>query len=145
MATPNKNGNGAKEVTPATNNKTTTPAIPRTPTAEELKAQALKEQQAYFDGLAQLVFMRGRYQEHKEAVEELTFEREATEIFEHASSHGGKITLSDFSGNSYEIKNPKLVMELRNHLLTLFTAKVEELENGIFSYSEKKQAVTAHS
>lgn len=141
MSTPNKNGNGAKEVTPATtNNKTTTPAIPRTPTAEELKAQTLKEQQAYFDGLAKLVSMRGRYQEHKEAVEELTFESAHTEIFEHASSHGGKIVLTDFSGNSYEIKNPKLVMELRNHLLTLFNAKIKDLEEGIFSYAEQKYA-----
>ena len=148
MSTPNKNGNGAKEVTPATNNKNTTngktniPAIPPAPTAEELKAQALKEQQAYFDGLAQLVFMRGRYQEHKEAVEELTFEREATEIFEHTNAYGGKIVLTDFSGNSYEIKNPKLVIEVRNHLLNLFTGKIEDLENGIFAYAEKKQQAT---
>lgn len=144
MSTPNKNGNGAKEVTPATasktqgNGKTSTP-----PTLEELKAKALKEQQAYFDGLAQLVFMRGRYQEHKEAVEELSFEREATEIFEHTNSYGGKIVLTDFSGNSYEIKNPKLVMEVRSHLLNLFTGKIAELENGIFSYSEQKKATPA--
>ncbi|MDL5045242.1 hypothetical protein QQ054_04205 [Oscillatoria amoena NRMC-F 0135] len=148
MSTSNKNGNGAKEVTPATanktgvNGKTDTPATPPQPTTEELKAQALKEQRVYFDGLAQLVFMRGRYQEHKEAVEELTFEREATEMFEHGQAFGGKIVLTDFSGNSYEIKNPKLVMEVRNHLLTLFTGKIEDLENGIFAYAEKKQQAT---
>ena len=135
MTTPNKNGNGAKEVTPATNNK---PTAKPEPTAEELRAKAMKEQQEYFDGLAKLVSMRGRYQEHKEAVEELTFESVHTEIFEHANSHGGKITLSDFEGNSYEIKNPKLVMELRNHLLTLFNAKIKDLEEGIFAYAEQK-------
>ena len=135
MSTPKTNGNGAKEVTPATNNK---PTAKPEPTAEELRAKALKEQQAYFDGLAKLVFMRGRYQEHKEAVEELTFESTHTEIFEHANSHGGKITLSDFEGNSYEIKNPKLVLELRNHLLHLFNSKIADLEEGIFSYAEQK-------
>lgn len=33
-------------------------------------------------------------------------------------------------------------MEVRNHLLTLFTGKIEDLENGIFAYAEKKQATT---
>ena len=135
MTTPKTNGNGAKEVTPATNNK---PTAKQEPTAEELKAKTIKEQQEYFDGLAKLVSMRGRYQEHKEAVEEIAFEGANTEIFEHANSYGGKITLSDFSGNSYEIKNPKLIMELRNHLLSLFNSKIKDLEEGIFSYAEQK-------
>lgn len=50
MSTPNKNGKNT------TNGKANIPAIPPAPTAEELKAQALKEQQAYFYGLARLVF-----------------------------------------------------------------------------------------
>ncbi len=140
MSTPNKNGNGAKEVTPATNSKPATTKVE--PTAEELKAQALKEQQEYFDGLAQLVSMRGRYNDHKVAVEELTFERTEAELFEHTSNHGGKITLSDFSGNSYEIKNPKLVIEVRDFILARLNVKIQDLEDGIFSYSEKRQSAS---
>ena len=68
----------------------------------------------------------------------LEFEKAHTEIFEHANTYGGKIILTDFSGNSYEIKNPKLIMELRNHLLSLFNSKIKDLEEGIFSYAEQK-------
>ncbi|KAB2912890.1 MAG: hypothetical protein F9K23_18380 [Bacteroidetes bacterium] len=138
MSTPKTNGNGAKEVTPATANKTTTQ-----PTAEQLKAQAQKEQAQYFDGLTDLVYKRARFQEHKDAVSELSFEKAHEDIFEHTNQYGGMIVLKDFNQNSYEIKNPKLVIELRNYLLALFDGKITDLENGIFLYSEQKKATPA--
>lgn len=144
MATPNKNGNGAKEVTPATNDKTavTTPAVetkktveqPTEPKAEPKAPRTLEELRKYFDGLHRLVTMRERYEEHKEALENIVVTDKEEAQFEVTAYHGMGITITDSKNNTYEIKHPYLVKLTCEFLAAHFTQKVAECEDKILHY-----------
>ena len=130
MDTKTNTKGGAKEVVAPKNNTNKTPLK----TAEDI----IKEQEQYFTNLTEMVYKRARFQEHKEAVEKLDFEKEEVEIFEHDHNYGGSIKLKDFKHQEYEIKNPKLVLEIKNYLLGLMNNKITDLKKGIVAFAEKK-------
>ena len=130
METKTNNKGGAKEVAKPNNTTNNTPAK----TAEDI----IKEQEQYFTGLTEMVYKRARFQEHKEEVEKLDFEKEELAVFEH-ETYNGCIELKDFKHNTYTIKNPKLVLEIKNYLLGLMNTKITDLEKGIVAFAEKKQ------
>ncbi|KAB2879752.1 hypothetical protein F9K33_07920 [bacterium] len=163
MATPNKNGNGAKEVTPATTNKpntqpvngkTNTPGTiePKgdekptgseptppvtaetTTTPEPPKPKTLDEQLQFFLGLERLVNIRRRFEHHLEAVNELTIEDEELTKFETGNKHGIRIELFDSEGNSYSMTNPRLVKEMHAHLVSVLQGKIDECNAEILTY-----------
>lgn len=142
MSTPKTNGNGAKEVTPATANKTqgngTTPKVPRQLTEEEKAAQErqtkLEAQRKHFDGLYRLTSMRGRYLEHLEALKTLTISDEEMDDFEADDYSGLIITLKNRVGSKYEIKHPYLVKLNCEFLIAHFEQKIAECEHHILTY-----------
>ena len=162
MATPNKNGNGAKEVTPATNNKpmtngkTTTPAKVEPPKGEEKpkaeekpapvvveltaaqqpQPKTLDEQIQFFLGLERLVNIRRRFEHHLEAVNQLVIEDEELTKFETGNRHGIRIELYDSEGNTYSITNPRLVKEMHTHLVSVLQGKIDECNGQILTYGE---------
>ncbi len=140
MTTPVKNGNGAKEVTPATNNKTngTTPKVPRQLTEAEKAAQErqaqLEAQRKHFDGLSRLTSMRARYLEHLEALKDLTVSDEEMDDFEADTYSDLSITIKNRVGSKYEIKHPYLVKLNCEFLIAHFEQKIAECEHHILTY-----------
>lgn len=165
MATPTKNGNGAKEVTPATDNKTTnkpavngkttptpkgeekptgdepkppiTPVTAETPVAPEPpKLKTLDEQIEFFLGLERLVNIRRRFEHHLEAVNQLTIEDEELTKFETNNKYGIRIELYDSDGSSYSMTNPRLVKEMHTHLVSVLQGKIDECNDQILTYGK---------
>jgi hypothetical protein len=161
MTTPKTNGNGAKEVTPATNNpknnnKPATPAtvappkgeepkaeekaapvVAETPTEQPPKPKTLDEQLQFFLGLERLVNIRRRFEHHLEAVNELTIEDEELTKFETGNRHGIRIELHDSEGNSYSMTNPRLVKEMHTHLVEVLQGKIDDCNTQILTYGAK--------
>ena len=167
MTTPKTNGNGAKEVTPATNNQknnnkpatngktnapTTVappkgeepkaeekaaPVVAETPTEQPPKPKTLDEQLQFFLGLERLVNIRRRFEHHLEAVNELTIEDEELTKFETNNRHGIRIELYDSEGNSYSMTNPRLVKEMHAHLVEVLQGKIDDCNAQILTYGAK--------
>ena len=172
MTTPNKNGNGAKEVNTPQNNKTakttngngvkhlktaivpaskeeekTTPKAvepPKTETQETppQKPKTLEEQINFFLGLEKLMNVRRRLETHLEAVQELEIEDEELTKFETGNNYGIRIELHDNNRREYNITNPRLVKEMQSHLISLLEAKIEEHDKQILTYGETETAAT---
>lgn len=164
MTTPKTNGNGAKEVTPATNNKTNTqpvngkntpvlkgedkptgneptppiapPVVEKPAAPEPPKPKTLEQQINYFLGLEKLVNIRRRFETHLEAVNSLEIEDEELTKFETGNNYGLRIELHDSKRREYNITNPKLVKEMLAHLASLLEAKVTEYDQQILTYGQ---------
>lgn len=142
MTTPNKQGNGVKEVTPANKqpiNGAAVKALPKQLTeaekAELERKARLEEQQKYFDGLYTLTSMRGRYEYHKKAINRITVEDEETEQFETKFGRLA-ITIKDNNGGQYEIQHPYLIKLTCEFLATHFDTKIAECEDKILNYGK---------
>jgi hypothetical protein len=126
------------ETKPKTNGKGANGTAPKNNTPVKKAEDIIKEQQQYFNGLTDLVNKRARFQDHKEAVEKLDFEQEEVEIFEHEYNAGGCIKLKDFKHHEYEIKNPKLVLEVKNFIVEKLNIHIKTFEEGIVAFAEMK-------
>lgn len=165
MTTPKTNGNGAKEVTPATNNKTNNqpvngkitpapkgedkptgneptppialPVVEKPAAPEPPKPITLEEQINYFLGLEKLVNIRRRFETHLEAVNSLEIEEDELAKFETGNNYGVRIELHDSKRREYNITNPKLVKEMLVHLASLLEGKINEYDQQILTYGQK--------
>ncbi|MGV3598062.1 MAG: hypothetical protein ACO1PI_09345 [Bacteroidota bacterium] len=146
MTTNKTNGNGAKEVAPATANKQANGKTVRLPDApkelsEEEKAEQerkarLEEQRRYFDGLYRLTTMRERYEEHRQAVKNITVAPDELEQFEANRFSNLAITIEDDRNNQYAIKHPLLVKLVADFVIAHFDQKIAECEDKILNYGK---------
>lgn len=163
MATPTKNGNGAKEVTPATDNKTTNkpavngkttptpkaeetpaaseqkppvapPAVEAAATAEPAKPKTIEQQLEYYDGLEKLVKRRRILDTHLKHINTLNIDDTDLDHFENVNREWVKITLTDRDGDDYTIEQPVLVRELHTDLIKRVEAKVALYDERILTY-----------
>lgn len=137
MTTPKVIGNGTQGVTPQTNTSAkSNPAVTATPTAEQkTKPKTLKEQLAYFEGMEELVERRRNYDGHLTVVKGLTISKAHAQEFELSDTYGLKIELYDSDRRSYKIAHPKLVAEMRDHLIKLIEGKMAEIDAEIIAYT----------
>lgn len=158
MSTPKTNRGGAKEVatpqTKETANANNAAVKAETPKAEPPKAEerpapvvvemntaqaparTLDEQIQYFLGLERLVNIRRRLEHHLEAVSELEIPEEDLTKFEAAKNSNVSIILYDGNRRQYEINNPRLVKEMRDHLAHLLETKISDYNTQILTYDQ---------
>ena len=123
--------------TKTTETKGANTTAPKNNTPAKKAEDIIKEQEQYFTNLTEMVNKRALFQEHKEAVEKLDFEKEELAVFNH-NNFGGCIEITDFKHHEYEIKNPKLVVEVKNFILEKLNNHIKTFEEGIVAFAEKK-------
>lgn len=149
MTTPKNNGKGTQGVTtqPTNNNGKAVNAAavdttkkeeqPAGPKAEPTPApKTLEEQRRYFDGLYRLTTMRGRYEEHKAAIEDMVVSEDDLKEFEVGRHYNIGITITDSYNTKYEVKHPYLVKLLCEFIASHFDQKIAECEDKILNYGE---------
>ena len=137
----NTKNNGKAPVAEATAKTETAPqstiseATPTLQTAELAKKSPTIEQQInFFEGLEILVNMCRRLEGHKAAVAVIDLEEDELNQFENTNNYGPRIALYDSNRNEYVVRNPRLLAEMKDFLLSRLSVKIDEIQSQILAY-----------